>query len=334
VDRHRARRRRSARRVDDPGELVVAARGVCACTGTPGGSRSRWRCSLVAALLFGIGHSTGVVRSAGGIDGLWLHVAAALALVPLLLWHLAARWVRPRRSDASRRALLRAGGLAIAAARRLRAVEWPGCRAPAAGSPARYERGSFEPARMPNTIWLNDHRAAARRVGVRSAQCRRRRLHGAICRWPTCGTGTVTRRARARLHLRLVRRAGLERVCRVTDLLPSERAGAARSLLVRSHTGYWVAADRSATSSNLLLGHRGSAAARSRPGTRLPDAARRARRRGFWWVKWVSTGSSCRAHRRWWQPAVPADREARPRATPVTDSQINEVAASTRARSW
>ena len=36
----------------------------------------------VAALLFGFGYATGLVRSVAGLPGLWVHVAVALALVP------------------------------------------------------------------------------------------------------------------------------------------------------------------------------------------------------------------------------------------------------------
>src|SRR6266545_3060346 len=77
---------------------------------------SRWVSLVLAALavtalLAGLGYATGLVRSVGGVRGMWLHVAAALALLPLAVWHVLARPARPRRSDASRRTLLRAGVL-------------------------------------------------------------------------------------------------------------------------------------------------------------------------------------------------------------------------------
>src|SRR5919204_3621592 len=83
--------------------------------------RGRWAALLlaalaVAALLSGLGSATGALRSVLGGRGLWLHVAAALALVPLLGWHVLARPARPRRTDLARRTLLRAGGLWAAAA--------------------------------------------------------------------------------------------------------------------------------------------------------------------------------------------------------------------------
>jgi DMSO/TMAO reductase YedYZ molybdopterin-dependent catalytic subunit len=66
-------------------------------------------------LLAGLGYATGVVRSIAGKPGLWVHIAVGLALVPLVVWHVWARGIRPHRTDLSRRALLRAGALAVGA---------------------------------------------------------------------------------------------------------------------------------------------------------------------------------------------------------------------------
>jgi ABC-type transport system involved in cytochrome c biogenesis permease subunit len=82
---------------------------------------SRWASLLLALLavttiLAGLGYTTGLVRSIGGVRGMWIHVAAALALVPLAGWHVLARHTRPRKADLSRRVLLRTGMLTAAAA--------------------------------------------------------------------------------------------------------------------------------------------------------------------------------------------------------------------------
>src|SRR5205807_4005401 len=88
------------------GRWIVLAHGVVAVAVTlliPWKSRvvraglrrarpSRWVSLLLAALaatalLAGFGYATGLVRSVAGLPALWFHVAAALALVPLLLWH-------------------------------------------------------------------------------------------------------------------------------------------------------------------------------------------------------------------------------------------------------
>src|ERR1700752_894608 len=71
---------------------------------------SRWLSLLLAALalftlIAGLGYATGLVRSIAGETGLWLHIAVALALVPLGVWQVWARGIRPRRTDLSRRTL-------------------------------------------------------------------------------------------------------------------------------------------------------------------------------------------------------------------------------------
>jgi hypothetical protein len=124
---------------------------------------SRWLSLLLAALalftLFaGLGYSTGLVRSIVGKPGLWVHIAVALTLVPLVVWHVWARGIRPRRTDLSRRALLRAGVLAggavgLYAAAAISVLGLPGARRRFTGS---YETASFRPAAMPSTSWLLD----------------------------------------------------------------------------------------------------------------------------------------------------------------------------------
>src|ERR1700760_3431432 len=81
---------------------------------------TRWLSLLLAGLalltlIAGLGYASGVVRSIAGKPGLWVHIAVALALVPLVVWHIVARRIRPRRTDLSRRALLRAGVVAAGA---------------------------------------------------------------------------------------------------------------------------------------------------------------------------------------------------------------------------
>jgi hypothetical protein len=75
---------------------------------------SRWLSLLLATLalftlIAGLGYATGLAHSVAGMPGLWVHIAVALLLVPLVVWHVWARRIRPRRTDLSRRALLRAG---------------------------------------------------------------------------------------------------------------------------------------------------------------------------------------------------------------------------------
>ncbi|MDR2988072.1 MAG: molybdopterin-dependent oxidoreductase, partial [Nocardiopsaceae bacterium] len=126
---------------------------------------SRWLSLLLAVLalftlIAGLGYATGLVRSIAGKPGLWVHIAVALTLVPLVVWHVWARGTRPRRTDLSRRTLLRAGGLAVgavglytAAAAAMSVLGLPGARRRFTGS---YETASFRPEAMPSTSWLLD----------------------------------------------------------------------------------------------------------------------------------------------------------------------------------
>ena len=114
----------------------------------------------VAALVAGVLHATGVLRSIGGLPTLWFHVAFALALVPLLLWHLVARSRPAAPSRPLPRVLLRAGLLVGVAALLDTVVALAGDAAGLTGSRRRftgsYETASFDPARLPPTIWLAD----------------------------------------------------------------------------------------------------------------------------------------------------------------------------------
>ena len=127
--------------------------------------RTRWASLLLAALILttfiaGLGYATGLVRSIAGMTGLWIHIAVALALAPLALWHILARRIRPRRSDLSRRTFLRAGLLGSGAAGLYFATGWAVRLGGLSGAARRftgsYEKGSFDPDAMPDTIWLED----------------------------------------------------------------------------------------------------------------------------------------------------------------------------------
>src|ERR1700694_198477 len=64
---------------------------------------------VLASLLGGVLHATGLLRWWGAYTAMELHVGAALLAVPLAVWHVLARPVRPRRIDLARRTLLRQG---------------------------------------------------------------------------------------------------------------------------------------------------------------------------------------------------------------------------------
>jgi DMSO/TMAO reductase YedYZ molybdopterin-dependent catalytic subunit len=266
----------------------------------------RWMSLLLAvltvgALFFGLAYATGVVRSVFGQTGLWLHVLLALALVPLLLWHTLARPVRPRRTDVSRRALLRTGALAIAGAGLYLATstvvslaQLPGRTRRFTGS---YETGSFDPTRMPNTIWLLDtppvvdpsqwRLTIVDDLGEYSldldqltglAQTRRETID--------CTSGWYAEQDWTGAPVsRLIR-----------------SVGNARSLYVRSVTGYWVRLPVDDLPTLLLATDVGRAPLSIGHGYPLRLVA--PGRRGYWWVKWVERIELQRTPW-WWQPPFP-----------------------------
>ncbi|GAA4684578.1 molybdopterin-dependent oxidoreductase [Phytohabitans rumicis] len=267
---------------------------------------SRWASLLLAALavtalLAGLGYSTGLVRSVGGVRGMWLHVAAALALVPLLLWHLLTRPVRPRRTDLSRRVLLRTGTVAamaaalyIATSAAVRLAALPGSKRRFTGS---YEAGSFDPPAMPNTIWLDDTTPridpALWRLAVVDADGRYELTLGDISGYAV--------RQRALLDCTSGWYAEQDWTgVPVSALLRS--TGAARSLLVHSATGYWVRLPVRDLDGLLLATEVGDAPLS--PGHGYPLRLVAPGRRGFWWVKWVDH-IELQSTPWWWQPPFP-----------------------------
>jgi hypothetical protein len=139
-----------------PWKSTITRRGVR--RGRPG-----TKVSVLLAVLVVLTVGTGVAHAVGvwsTVLAIQIHVAAALCSIPLAIWHVIVRPVRPRRTDLSRRSLLRAGAVAGGSVAAFGAVEGivratglPGGDRRATGS---YERGSFEPAAMPVTQWLDD----------------------------------------------------------------------------------------------------------------------------------------------------------------------------------
>jgi hypothetical protein len=67
--------------------------------------------SVVVTIVTGVGHATGLLETLEPISAMQLHVAAAIASIPLAVCHVLARKTVPRRTDVSRRNLLRGGVL-------------------------------------------------------------------------------------------------------------------------------------------------------------------------------------------------------------------------------
>lgn len=283
-----------------PWKTVIARRGVRR-------RRARSAPSLVLAALIVITLAAGIAHAAGvgqlgvlPVRALWLHVAAALAAIPFAVWHVVARRTLPHRTDLSRRALLR-GGAALAGGAAAFAVYegaigglgLPGADRRFTGS---HEDGSFDPASMPTTIWLNDSRPvvdADRHVVTVSTPASRRD-------WTVAELAAFGDELRATLDCTSGWFATQDwRGVRLDRLL----AGAeGRSILVRSLTGYSRRFPMGDGPSLLLATHYGDeplAAGHGAP-VRLVAPGRR----GFWWVKWVAAVEVDDAPW-WWQPPFP-----------------------------
>lgn len=268
--------------------------------------RARWASLLLAALAIitlvtGVGHSTGLIRSVGGRYGMWVHIAAGLALVPLLAWHVLARQSRPHRTDLSRRVALKAGLLGVAAAALYvttdaftQLARLPGAHRRFTGS---QEIGSFDPASMPSTIWLNDSAptvdAERWRLtvldGLGSYQLTLPEL--AAKQTPLRATLDCTSGWYAQQDW-----AGVPVSFLIRD------TGEARSLLVRSVTGYWIRFPADELDQLLLAMSVGGEPLARRHGFPLRLVA--PSRRGYWWVKWVDRIELQRTPA-WWQPPFP-----------------------------
>ena len=268
--------------------------------------RARWVSVLLAvlalvALVAGFVSSTGLTRSVGGLLVMWLHIAVALALVPLLLWHVLARSTRPRRADLSRRNALRLGALAAVAAVGYAVVEAtihltgaPGARRRFTGS---HEVASFEPARMPVTSWLDDRvpsiDPASWRLVVIDGTGRRELALAELSEPDT--------RVRATLDCTSGWYAEQDWTgVPVASLVRPDKA--ARSLYVHSVTGYWVRLPIEDLDSLLLATRVGDRPLRAGHGYPLRLVA--PGRRGFWWVKWVDR-IELDPTPAWWQPPLP-----------------------------
>ena len=259
---------------------------------------------VLLAVAAGLAHATGALASLGPVSAMQVHVGAALAALPLLAWHAAARGgARPRRTDLSRRALLRAGTVAAGAGLLLLAVEGATRLAGLPGAGRRFTGSLPVPAdRVPVTQWLDDRvqvlDPAAWRLRVRAGDATRN--------WTYAELAGFGDRVVAVLDCTggWFARATWEGV-RLDRLLPPgslERAGTTASLVVTSATGYrrrLPLADARILYLATGLGGRPLSAGHGFPARLVTPG-----RRGFWWVKWVTSIDLDPAP--WWrQPPFP-----------------------------
>jgi DMSO/TMAO reductase YedYZ molybdopterin-dependent catalytic subunit len=281
-----------------PWKSVIVRRGLARRTGPGRWVSVAFGVAVLVAVAAGLAHATGILVEAGPVSAMQAHVGAALVAVPLLAWHAAARGVRVRRTDLSRRALLRAGAVAGGAGVLLVAVEGvtrlaalpgagrrftgshpvPGPRVP--GGPGRAT--GVDPRRIPVTQWLDDRvpliDPAAWRLRVETAAGGRT--------WGYEELAAFGDRVDAVLDCTggWYARAAWEGV-RLDRLLPTGAAGG--SVVVVSRTGYRRRLPLT-EASTLLLATRLEGRPLS-PGHGFPARLVAPGRRGFWWVKWVTS---------------------------------------------
>jgi len=256
---------------------------------------------VVIAVVAGLAHSTGALRSIGALTAMQVHVGAALVAVPLAVWHVIARPARPRPTDLSRRTLLRTGAFIgasttayVATEGLIRATGLPGGDRRFSGS---FETGSFEPEAMPVTQWLNDAVPAIDADGWRL-------VVATTDGERSYGDGDFTRPdAAVRATLDCTGGWFAEQRWQgmwLSDLLGDADVGG--SVLVRSLTGYrrrFPVSD----AGRLLLASRVGGTPLS-PGHGFPLRLVAPGRRGFWWVKWIDRIEFDDTPW-WWQPPFP-----------------------------
>ncbi len=241
----------------------------------------------------------------GPFSGVSWHIYVGVAIVPLLAWH---AWHMVRHVQigffAERRLLLRAAGLAVAgfvgwrvSESVVRAAELSGQSRRFTGS---YETGSFSGNSFPRVSWLNDR---PDRVNVEEWNLD---VFGAAERQLTLSYDDLSRGAETVATLDCTggwhstqRWSGVW-VSEILDVV--EPSGSARSVVVRSVTGYYRRFSFEAARGFLLATEVGDETLSHGHG--FPVRLVAPGRRGFEWVKWVTEIEVSEAPA-WWQPPLP-----------------------------
>lgn len=276
-----------------PWKSMIARRGL-ARKRTGRGVSLTLAAMVLVTLASGLILVSGITGHLGPFTVTQVHVGAGLGSLALVVVHYAQRPVRVKKEDLSRRSLIRAGLVlgAGSAAYLLTEGMWVATEVP--GSRRRFT-GSHqivEASRIPATQWLDDRvqqlDPAAHVMTVAGRDLTTddlRRFGDTVEATLDCTGGWYSNQewSGARLDRLL---GGAE----------------ARSIVVRSVTGYWRRFPGSHASNLLLATHLA--------GEPLPDGNGgpvrlvAPGRRGFWWVKWVAT-IDVDDLPPWWQPPLP-----------------------------
>jgi len=264
--------------------------------------RSRWTSvvllgMIATTLATGLLHSTGFQNRLGPLTVMQVHIGGALVTLIMIIFHYRSHPVPLRSTDLDRRAFL--GTIRVTAAAGAVWALWEGGLGAvgASGSSRRFtgshERGSFSPAAMPVTSWLDDRPPS---------------IDGST--WSVA----VNARPVTLDQLASAPRDTFAAVLDCTSAWYSEQdwtgvrldrllaPGDARSVLVRSRTGYsrrFPIADLDRLWLVTELGGKPLS-----PGHGFPARMVAPGRRGFWWVKWVATIEASRVPW-WWQLPFP-----------------------------
>jgi DMSO/TMAO reductase YedYZ molybdopterin-dependent catalytic subunit len=280
-----------------PWKSTIAQRGLA--RRRPGrGTAIAFAVLIVTSIVAAAVHVTGIVRSVGPFSPLGIHVGTAVAAIAVGVVHVVQRPVRPRTTDLSRRSLLRSGALLGAGSAGWLAIEGvlhaTGARGASRRNTGSFETGSGVPADMPVTQWFND-----RVQEVDASSWRLRVLDGSriysvddLSSFGDLLTATLD--CTGGWYAEQVWRG--VRLDRLLDASQGE------SIVVRSVTGYGRRFPRSDAPGLIVATHVGDAPLSAGHGA--PARLVAPGRRGYWWVKWV-TSIDVDDEPWWWQPPFP-----------------------------
>lgn len=239
---------------------------------------------VVAVVILGLLHATGLWHGVGYWSALWTHVVLAALLLPFIIWHIVSRPARARLTDLDRRTLVGGGAVAVTAAVAYTAQEL------VVSKPRRFtgshEIASHDPRNMPTVQWLNDKSPSVpasgwdliiggQPVALDTLRQRSQSLEADL----DCTGGWWSRQTWDAVAL--------------DELIDAHDA---RSLEVTSATGYSRLFPVSDINKLFLaVGYSGLPLRR---GHGAPVRLVAPGRRGFWWVKWVNKIEL--SQRPWW----------------------------------